>query len=255
MCASSLAASAESVATLDAPTRIWGDWKDEDEDEDAEYKDSGDDALHHPAGEWGDDDGQAESWVADAGPENPWSTGDQDDTWGEASADSDPKNPWPADEGWDNTWVEDFPDPTNDEIYESFIQTMGIDLDEEARLHTPSFRTNNTIAVDLVQEQPEQPDEGQNDDLVNHDMQEAKEGVTDIDERERERERELVLASKQPVEYQKPKGTATKPHIDAQTMLLELEPDLKLKNVRDRWWVSDERTTVLSTIPVKEQKK
>ncbi|CAE7413160.1 unnamed protein product [Symbiodinium sp. CCMP2592] len=101
----------------------------------------------------------------------------------------------------------DFPDPTNDEIYESFIQTMGIDLDEEARLHTPSFRTNNTIAVDLVQEQPEQPDDGQNGDLVNHDMQEAKEGVTDIDERERERERELVLASKQPVEYQKPKGS------------------------------------------------
>ncbi|CAE7372791.1 unnamed protein product [Symbiodinium sp. CCMP2592] len=103
----------------------------------------------------------------------PASTGDQDDTWAEASADSDPKNPWPADEGWDNTW--DFPDPTNDEIYESFIETMGVDLDEEARLHTPSFRTNNTIAVDLVQEQPEQPGDGQNDDLVNHDMQEAKE--------------------------------------------------------------------------------
>ncbi|CAE7809613.1 unnamed protein product [Symbiodinium sp. CCMP2592] len=110
---------------------------------------------------------------------------------------------------------QDFPDPTNDEIYESFIQTMGIDLDEEAQLHTPSFRTNNTIAVDLVQEQPEQPDEGQNDDLVNHDMQEAKEepvhpfpGKPDRSTRPiNPHAQRLVLASKQPVEYQKPKGS------------------------------------------------
>ena len=49
------------------------------------------------AGGWGDADGNAESWVEDAAP--------QDESWVEAK-DSDAKNPWPADQDWDDTWAE-----------------------------------------------------------------------------------------------------------------------------------------------------
>ncbi|CAE7328479.1 unnamed protein product [Symbiodinium sp. CCMP2592] len=37
--------------------------------------------------------------------------------------------------------------------------------------------------------------------------------------------------------------------------LLENEPDLKLPAIRDRWWYSTERTQILSTIPIGEQKR
>ena len=72
------------------------------------------------AGGWGDGDGNAESWVEDAAPQdeswveakdsdarNPWPADqDWDDTWAEASKDSDARNPCLADQGWDDTRVE-----------------------------------------------------------------------------------------------------------------------------------------------------
>ncbi|CAE7336793.1 unnamed protein product, partial [Symbiodinium sp. KB8] len=248
----------------------------------------------HLSGGWGDGDGNAESWVEDAAPQdeswveakdsdarNPWPADqDWDDTWAEASKDSDARNPCLADQGWDDTrveaskdsdatkpwhadqawddtydpsadtdrwWLEesavpwpetgegqgsdcmwgwsmdetehpddqDFPDPTDDDIFNGFIETMGIDMNEEA---------------------PGQPDY-HDDDLANHDMEEAQE-------------------AHEPVH-----PFPDKPHLSTRPInphaqrLFAAEPHLKFKEVRERWWTSDERTTVLSTIPVKEQKK
>ncbi|OLP80895.1 hypothetical protein AK812_SmicGene38630 [Symbiodinium microadriaticum] len=299
MCLISQAASAESVATLDAPTRVWGDWNNEEaeehgDDSHAILDECGDEAHH--SGGWGDADGNAESWVEDAAPQdeswveakdsdarNPWPadqdwddtgveaskdsdarnpcTADQgwDDTRAEASKDSDATKPWPADQGWDDTydpsadadrwWLEesavpwpatgegqgshcmwrrflgisqkpearlqrtqlcvdkspgvmrmDFPDPTDDDIFNGFIETMGIDMDEEA---------------------PVQPDY-HDDDLANHDMEEAKEETFEWEAREREREKRLVLASKQPVEYQSPAKPKPKGAMEPST---EIEAD------------------------------